>query len=93
MDNLQIMDSRLHGIHSTVDSATLRFKRRKAGLSHIILPRSGSPVPLTLVIPVFVDSCMDGFLIGLTGVLSMKTGMVLALVIVYRMVPWVQHTV
>ena len=55
MDNLQIMDSRLHGIHSTVDSATLRFKRRKAGLSHIILPRSGSPVPLTLVIPVFVD--------------------------------------
>ncbi len=76
--HLRTMDNRLHSLHSTVDRASFRFKRRSQNLGPI--PSKGSFIPLSLVIPVIIDCAVDGFLIGLSCALSRRTGLILGLV-------------
>jgi len=75
---LKSMHERLDSMHSTVDRAAFRYKRRKAKLGPI--PEAGSRIPLSLVLPVVIDCCCDGFMIGLSSVLSAKAGLVLGCV-------------
>jgi len=75
---LKSMHKRLDTMHSTVDRAAFRYKRRKANLGP--LPDVGSRIPLTLVLPVMIDCCCDGFMIGLIGQVSARAGLVLGLV-------------
>jgi hypothetical protein len=85
-DNLKIiyrllhnMDKKLNNLHSTVDRAAFRYKRRSAkDLGPF--PMKGSVIPLSLVAPVVVDCAVDGFLIGLSCSLSHRAGVILGLV-------------
>lgn len=80
---LRSMDRRLTSLHSTVDRATYRYKRRSLKMGPI--PMKGSTIPLSLVVPVIVDCAVDGFLIGLSCALSDRAGLILALVTCFEM--------
>jgi hypothetical protein len=75
---LRNMDRKLNNLHSTVDRAAFRYKRRSQKMGPV--PVKGSIIPVSLVIPVAVDCAMDGFLIGLSCALSHRAGVILGLV-------------
>lgn len=75
---LRNMDRKLNNLHSTVDRAAFRYKRRSQKMGPV--PVKGSMIPVSLVIPVAVDCAMDGFLIGLSCALSHRAGEILGLV-------------
>ncbi len=75
---LRNMDRKLNNLHSTVDRAAFRYKRRSQKMGPV--PVKGSIIPVSLVIPVVVDCAMDGFLIGLACELSHRAGVILGLV-------------
>ena len=77
------MDRRLTSLHSTVDRATYRYKKRSLKMGPI--PEKGSTIPLSLVVPVVVDCAVDGFLIGLSCALSNRAGLILGLVTCFEM--------
>ena len=81
--HLRNMDRKLTSLHSTVDRATYRYKRRSLKMGPI--PVKGSIIPLSLVVPVVVDCAVDGFLIGLSCALSHRAGLILGLVTCFEM--------
>lgn len=72
------MESCLEGVHNTVDRAFLRFRFRWRRATVPYLPR-GSPLPLSLIVPVLVDCFVDGFMIGIATSLSIHAGFILGI--------------
>lgn len=56
------------------------FKWGRRGKKKIIpVPKAGSFIPMSLIVPVFVDCIVDGFLVGSTSAVSPRAGIILGL--------------
>lgn len=62
--------------HDKISNISYHWKKRHISKTPVPLP--GSTVPLSLIIPVIVDSIVDGFLIGLSASISLNVGYILA---------------
>lgn len=72
-DHLSDMQSHMGAFHEMIDRVTWRWKSLE-----IEEVRLGDRVPFSVVAPVVVDGCVDGFLIGITLSASLKAGYILA---------------
>jgi len=68
------MDAQLLVFHDTISEHSNKWRRHK--FPEVI---TGESIPTGLVIPVCVDSFIDGFLIGITVAVSYKAGLILAM--------------
>eukprot|EP01040_Poterioochromonas_malhamensis_P010505 gene10505-11436_t len=68
------MDKQISLFHESIESAAARW--------HVRLPKidtnEGDTLPMGLVMPVCLDSFVDGFLIGISSVISIKAGIILS---------------
>lgn len=72
------MDNNINQLHQTVENYSFKWGRR--GKKRIIpIPKSGSYIPMGLIIPVTVDCIVDGFLVGSTSAISFRAGVILSL--------------
>jgi hypothetical protein len=70
------MDAQLHELHKAVEGYSFKWGRR--GKKRIIpVPKVGSFIPMTLIVPVIVDCVVDGFLVGSTSAISLRAGIIL----------------
>ncbi len=70
------MDTQLHELHMAVEGYSFKWGRR--GKKRIIpVPKAGSFIPMTLIVPVIVDCIVDGFLVGSTSAISPRAGIIL----------------
>lgn len=75
--NMDHMDHQILQLHKTVEGYSFKWGRR--GKKQIIpVPKTGSFVPMSLIIPVIVDCIVDGFLIGSTSAISLRAGIILS---------------
>lgn len=76
--HMEDMDKVISSFHDAVDVATSRWSRY---FQHIQLPNTslGDTIPVSLVIPVTMDCIVDGLLIGISGTINAKAGLVLAI--------------
>jgi len=72
-DHFDDLEGLLHSFH-TMSSETFSYWRRGDANRHPL----GAKLPWSLIIPVVIDSFVDGFLIGLSCSLSHHAGLVLA---------------
>ncbi len=68
------IDESLTRFHKDVEEIFFRWRRSRP----MPIPNAGAEVPVGLVVPVFIDSFVDGFLIGLTCALNIKAGYILS---------------
>ena len=68
------MDIQLNQFHENVQTTFSRWRRARP----LVDPEEGDMIPMGLILPVIVDSIVDGFLIGLSVALSPKAGYILA---------------
>ena len=68
------IDTQLNLFHDNVQTTFSRWRRARP----MLVPEEGDTVPMGLVLPVIVDSIVDGFLIGLSVALAPKAGYILA---------------
>jgi len=68
------LDGMLSNFHTEVQTGTTYWRMRGGGPE----PAAGSRLPLSLLAAVYVDSWIDGFLIGISCVFSQHAGLVLA---------------
>lgn len=68
------IDASLTLFHKDVEEIFFRWRRSRP----MPIPDVGAEVPTGLVVPVFIDSFVDGFLIGLTCALNLKAGYILS---------------
>eukprot|EP01034_Spumella_vulgaris_P022805 gene22805-28970_t len=77
--NMAEMDNQITHLHETVEEYSFKWGRRGHKRALIIIPQTGSHIPLGLIIPVTVDCIVDGFLVGTTCSISHRAGIILAL--------------
>ena len=68
------IDESLNSFHKEVEETFYRWRRSRS----MPIPSAGAEVPTGLVVPVFIDSFVDGFLIGLACALNLKAGYILS---------------
>ena len=68
------IDTQLSQFHDNVQKTFSRWRRARP----MVVPEEGDTVPMSLLLPVIVDSIVDGFLIGLSVALSPKAGYILS---------------
>jgi zinc transporter ZupT len=73
-NHMDELEGLLTHFHSEVQSGMTYWRRRGGGAQ----PPKGSRLPLSLLAAVYVDSFIDGFLIGISCVFSQHAGLVLA---------------
>lgn len=73
------MDKQIEQLHETVEDYNFKWRKRNKITQRTPIPETGSYIPLGLLIPVVVDSMVDGFFMGSTCVISRRAGIVLAL--------------
>jgi len=73
-NHMHDMDKQIEKFHNTVEISSFKWKRRK----ELPIPIQGSTVPPSLIIPILIDAMVDGFMIGLTSVMSFRAGFVLS---------------
>ena len=71
-DDMEQADDKISKIHESVE-----YKWRRARPFPPV--PVGSKLPMGMMIPIFIDGIMDGFLVGVTCSISKKAGIVLAL--------------
>eukprot|EP00596_Hydrurales_sp_CCMP1899_P000443 CAMPEP_0119036262 /NCGR_PEP_ID=MMETSP1177-20130426/3847_1 /TAXON_ID=2985 /ORGANISM="Ochromonas sp, Strain CCMP1899" /LENGTH=554 /DNA_ID=CAMNT_0006995841 /DNA_START=152 /DNA_END=1816 /DNA_ORIENTATION=- len=70
------LDNQLSILHKATEDASFIWRR----LTRVMgMPAKGSFVPLSLIVPVAIDSFVDGFLIGVACSLSKRAGWILAM--------------
>lgn len=70
------MDNTLLELHHAIEGYSFKWGRRSK--KRIIpVPKAGSTIPMTLIVPVFVDCIVDGFLVGSTSAISLRAGLIL----------------
>lgn len=75
ISHMKDMDHNISIFHDTIDNiSSFRWGRR-------VMPETvlGDKLPLSLIIPVTIDCFVDGFLIGVSVILSPKAGYILSL--------------
>jgi zinc transporter ZupT len=68
------MDHQIEKFHNTVEITAFKWKKKE-----LPIPEKGSTVPASLIIPVCIDSIIDGFVIGLTTAISFRAGLILGI--------------
>lgn len=72
--HIKFMDRQLTAFHHHIESVGSRWHRARE-----LIPTSfGDKLPLGLIVPVFMDSFVDGFLMGISSSISLKAGIVLS---------------
>lgn len=60
------MDGQINQLHETVEDYNFKWRKRSKITTRTPIPQKGSYIPLGLLIPVVVDSMVDGFFMGST---------------------------
>lgn len=68
------MDKQISLFHESIETAASRWHRSLPKIE----PNEGDTLPMGLVLPVCLDSFVDGFLIGISSVISIKAGIILS---------------
>mmetsp|Transcript_34344 Transcript_34344/g.49925 ORF Transcript_34344/g.49925 Transcript_34344/m.49925 type:complete len:565 (-) Transcript_34344:80-1774(-) len=76
--NIDQMEREIVVLHDTVEGYSFKWRRRSKP-NAFPLPKLGSTIPVSLIVPVMVDSMVDGFLMGATVAASHRAGLILAL--------------
>ena len=71
------MDKQIDELHDTVEDYNFKWKKRTKITNRAPIPQTGSFVPLGFLIPVIVDSLVDGFFMGATCAISKRAGIIL----------------
>jgi len=74
--NILNMHSIMNRLHSKVETVSTKWMKRYQ-VKSLPIPLIGSPVPMSLVVPVCIDGIVDGFLIGLTYSISPRIGYII----------------
>lgn len=69
------MDKQISLFHETIETAACRWHRSLPNIE----TNEGDKIPMGLVMPVCLDSFVDGFLIGISSVISFKAGVILSI--------------
>eukprot|EP01038_Epipyxis_sp_PR26KG_P007931 gene7931-10764_t len=75
---LDRLDENIQVVHHTVDGFSFKWSN-KGRRNSIPVPIEGSYIPMSLMVPVCVDSIVDGFLMGSSAVMSQRAGIILSL--------------
>lgn len=68
------MDKQISLFHESIETAASRWHRSLPKIE----TNEGDTIPMGLVMPVCLDAFVDGFLIGISSVISLKAGIVLS---------------
>lgn len=69
------MDKQIDSFHDNVESVGAKWNRLLPNIETNI----GDKLPLGLIIPVYMDAFVDGFLIGISSAISFKAGIILCI--------------